>query len=71
MNLKFTIDRIEGDKAILMTDDGNTIIWPKNKLPSDTREGMVLNFNILSDLETEKGKKELAKEILNDILDTK
>ena len=69
MNLKFTIDRFENNKAVLKTDDGDTVVWPKSKLPSDAREGMVLNFNILSDLEAEKDKKELAKEILNEILD--
>lgn len=69
MNIKITIDRFENDKVVLKTDDGDTIIWPKNKLPENTREGAVLNFNILSDLETEKDKREMAKEILNEILD--
>lgn len=70
MNIKFTIDRFENNKAILITDEGDTVIWPKSKLPNDAREGTVLNFNILSDLETEKEKKELAKDILNEILNT-
>lgn len=70
MNIKLTIDRFENNKAILITDEGDTVIWPKSKLPNDAREGMVLNFNILSDLETEKEKKELAKDILNEILNT-
>lgn len=68
MNIKLTIDRFEGDKAVLKTEDGDTIVWPKNKLPIDTHESKVLNFNILNDEETEKDKKELAKEILNEIL---
>jgi hypothetical protein len=70
MNLKLTIDRFEGKKAVLMTDDGHIVVWPKNKLPNDAREGMVLNLNILSDSEAEKDKKELAKDILNEILNT-
>jgi hypothetical protein len=70
MNIKITIDRFEGEKAVLQTEDGQSIVWPKDKLPQDAREGMALNFNILSDAETEKDKRELAKEILNEILNT-
>lgn len=69
MNIKITIDRFENDKAVLKTDDGDTIVWPKNKLPENAREGAVLNFNILTDAETEKDKRDLAKEILNEIMD--
>lgn len=68
MHIKITIDRLENDKAVLQTEDGQSIIWPKDKLPAGAREGMALNFNILSDIETEKSKRELAKEILNEIL---
>ena len=71
MNIKLTIDRFENDKAVLKIDDGDTIVWPKNKLPENAREGAVLNFNILTDAETEKDKRDLAKEILNEIMDVK
>jgi len=70
MNIKIVIDRFEGEKAILKTEEGQSIIWPKNKLPVNAHEGMILNFNILNDKETEKDKNELAKEILNEILNT-
>jgi len=70
MNVKIIIDRFENNKAVLQTEDGQSIIWPKDKLPQDAREGMALNFNILSDAETEQDKKELAKAILNEILNT-
>jgi hypothetical protein len=70
MNINITIDRFEGDKAVLKTEDGQSVVWPKNKLPENAHESMVLNFNILNDSETEKDKKELAKEILNEILNT-
>lgn len=71
MFIQITIDRFEGDKAILKTNEGETIIWSKNKLPIEAKEGSVLNFKITSDLEEEKEKKALAKEILNEILDVK
>ena len=69
MNVKLTIDRFENDKAVLKTEDRFTIIWPKDKLPENIHEGMVLIFNISSDTEDEKNKKQLAKDILNEILD--
>ncbi len=68
MNIKLTIDRFEEDKVVLKTDDNQTIIWPKNKLPAEAREGAVITFNIITDAKEEKNKQEQAKEILNEIL---
>ena len=68
MNIKATIDRFEGEKAVLITKDKNEIIWPKNMLPEETTEGMVLNINISNDKKNTGKNKELAKEILNEIL---
>ena len=51
MNIKITIDRFENDKAVLSTEDGKIIVWPKSKLPDGAHESMVLNFNILNDSE--------------------
>ncbi|MEA3464039.1 MAG: DUF3006 domain-containing protein [Patescibacteria group bacterium] len=70
MTIELTIDRFENDKAVLKTDDNETIIWPKNKLPKNSHESMVLMFHITGDTEAEKNKKQLAKDILNEILDT-
>lgn len=70
MIIKLTIDRFEGEKAVLIAENGEQIIWLKNKLPEQAREGMVLSFNIQNNEEAEKDKKELAKNILNEILKT-
>ena len=70
MKYILTIDRFEEDKAILKTEDNDTIIWPKNKLPNNAKEGEILTFTIANDIEAKKDKKELAKNILNEILDT-
>ncbi|PIR13987.1 hypothetical protein COV49_00335 [Candidatus Falkowbacteria bacterium CG11_big_fil_rev_8_21_14_0_20_39_10] len=69
MNYKITVDRFEENKAILKTDDGPEIIWPKDKLPPEIREGDVLDFSILKDEEAKTAKKKQAKDILNEILD--
>lgn len=71
MLIKLTIDRFEGDKAVLKTNDGLTVLWPKNKLPENSKEGSLINFTINKDLETEDEKRILAKNILNEILDIK
>ena len=70
METKIIIDRFEGDKAVLKTTDNQTIIWPKNKLPSDVKESGVLFFNIQIDKNKEDQSKKLAKIILNEILNT-
>jgi len=68
MKLNLTIDRIENEKAVLKTDNGETIVWPKTELPAELREGSVLNFTISDSPELEKNKKEMAKNILNELL---
>ena len=68
MEYSLTIDRFEGEKAVLKTEKGETIVWPKNKLPAEVKEGAVLTFSIRGDKEKEKDKKGLAKDILNELL---
>ena len=69
MKIEFTIDRFEGEKAILKNEDNETIVWPKNKLPKDVKEGSILAFMITDKAETKNNKEDLAKDILNEILD--
>lgn len=68
MIIKFTIDRFEGDKAVLAADDGTMIIWPKNKLPSGVHEGSALSLDITETAEREKRDKQTAKDIINEII---
>ena len=70
MIVKVTIDRFEEGKAVLKTKDKQTITWPKDKLPENIHEGSVLRIAISTDQATEIVDKELAKDILNEILDT-
>ena len=69
MIFKLTIDRFEGERAILNSDDGDTVIWPKTKLPAEAKEGSVVEFRIKDDKLAEAEKREMAKKILNEILD--
>lgn len=68
MIIKFTIDRFEGNRAVLITGDGETIIWPKNKLPENVHEGACLTFDVAERKEREKRDKQTAKDIINEIV---
>jgi len=67
MNIKLIIERIENGQAVLKTEDGQNIIWPVNKLPEPISEGAILNISINN---KEQKNNQLAKDILNEILDT-
>ena len=69
MIIKLTVDRFEGGKAVLITGEGETIIWPKNKLPADIHEGSGLSFDIEEKSQREKQDKQTAKDIINEIID--
>ncbi len=71
MEINLTVDRFEEDKAVLKTDKGETIVWPKDKLPAEASEGTVLVVKFLTDKDAEKDKRDQAKDILNEILDVK
>ena len=66
-----TIDRFENGYAILRTEDKLEIQMPKSKLPKEAKEGSLVRFEIYLDAEGTKRKEELAKEILNQILNPK
>jgi hypothetical protein len=68
MKYKLTIDRFENNRTILVFEDGTNALWPKNKLPDNCHEGSVLDFSINEDQKTEVDKKEMAREILNEIM---
>ncbi|MFH0955824.1 MAG: DUF3006 domain-containing protein [Candidatus Falkowbacteria bacterium] len=68
MLIKLTLDRFEEDKAVLVASDGTAIIWPKNKLPANAREGSALSFDIRETAEREKQDKQTAKDIINEII---
>ncbi len=68
MLLNLTVDRFEDSNAILKTPENKTIIWPKDKIPKETKEGTVLSFSISANTNKEQDKRQLAKDILNEIL---
>lgn len=68
---KATVDRLEGDFAILSLDDGQKIRLSKEELPLGIKEGSVVWLSVFEDQEATTRQRELAKEILNEILKMK
>ncbi|MBD3248018.1 DUF3006 family protein [Candidatus Falkowbacteria bacterium] len=69
MKVILTIDRLEGDKAVLKDNGEHTIVWPRQKMPEEFKEGDSVVFDIGSNPEGEKADRNQAKDILNEILD--
>jgi Protein of unknown function (DUF3006) len=57
LQLRLSIDRFEGDKkqvAVLLTNDGTQINFPKALLPKGSRAGDILTLTIEKDVEATK-----------------
>ncbi len=70
MEIKLSLDRFEDDRAILKTEEGHYISWPTSLLPKDVKEGEAVSFSVHTDKEKTTKNKEVAKSILNEILNT-
>lgn len=63
-----TIDRLEENRAVIRTDDGQQIIWPIAKMPDGTSEGDVVKIAINNDQSETLAKEKIAKAVLNELL---
>ena len=68
--LSCTLDRFEGQFAVLATEDGQTINWPQDKLPPDAAEGSQIKLVMFSAKTEEEEREKMAKAVLNEILKT-
>ena len=67
---KFVVDSIEGEKAVLLFETDQKLTVPLKELRGDISEGDAL-FAVFTEYETETARvRDLAKEVLNEILDT-
>jgi hypothetical protein len=41
-SLRGVVDRYEGDYAVLAFDDGQRLLWPREQLPVEAREGVAV-----------------------------
>jgi|GEM_PF-572429 hypothetical protein len=70
LSLSGTIDRLENNKAIIKTEDGQLLNWPINILPGDTTEGEAVELCLCSDKAETFNKESIAKAVLNEIFKT-
>ena len=66
--LNGTIDRLEGNQAVLKIENGATLLWPTEKLPNGFVEGQAIKLSLLTDSDVTEDKEIIAKNILNEIL---
>lgn len=64
---KVTLDRFEGDFAVVLVGSENLNI-PKKMMPEDSKEGDVVYITISSDNTETENQEELARSILNEVL---
>ncbi|MBU1132143.1 DUF3006 domain-containing protein [Patescibacteria group bacterium] len=64
-----TIDRTEGDHAVIIMKNHQLIYWPKENLPKKCIEGITVIVSIEIEETNTKDKENLAKEFLNKIID--
>ena len=69
--LKAAIDRIEGEFAILKTEDNQEILWPIKNLSEDAKEGTAVRLILSTSKTDEEERTKLAKTMLNEILQIK
>ena len=68
MNIKTTLDRFEGKKAVLIMESGDEIIIAKNLLPENAKESNIYYISIKENPAEKETDMKNAKEILNEIL---
>jgi len=66
--LKATLLKLEGDQAVVSLEGGQQIKWPKAKLPANLKIGESFYITASREINTEKQKQELARTILEEIL---
>ncbi|HNV12334.1 MAG TPA: hypothetical protein PK686_02980 [bacterium] len=69
MEIKLKFIGFKNDYAVLKNDENNQeILWPQNYLPTGINEGSYLNFLVSESSQDDLKRKQLAKDILNEIL---
>ena len=64
---EFTIDRIEGDQAVLLDENDESFDLPAKLLPKEVKDGEIIVITIATEKAETKRREKTAKEILNEI----
>lgn len=69
MQIQAVIDRFEGDKAVLLVGDKEVqVVWSKEVLPREAKEGDILSITLQVDQEATSAAKAEAESLLKEIL---
>src|ERR1700750_3372878 len=71
--IQLSIDRFEGDKkeiAVLLTDDGEQIEFPRALLPAGVKAGVILSFEIRQDADATRGLKLKTRKLQDELKKT-
>lgn len=66
-SLRGVVDRYEGDYAVLVFDDGQKLLWPREQLPAGAREGLAVAIALTVDLMDTEQRSAKLKGLLADI----
>ena len=66
-SINAVVDRLEGDFAIIRTFDQQELLWPKNNLPANIKEGSAVKLLLKTDQELEQDQQKLAQAVLREV----
>jgi hypothetical protein len=67
LSLRGVVDRYEGNHAVLVFDDGQRLLWPREQLPAGAREGVTVAIAMTVDLADTEQRSTRLKGLLADI----
>jgi hypothetical protein len=65
-----TVDRIEGQRAVLKLEDGQSLEWPIDGLPSGVSEGSEVKIFLSTAKSEQEERERTARAVLNELLKT-
>lgn len=68
MPIAATVDRFEGQQAVVHLDDGQELVLSKTELPPEAAEGARLMLNLTHESQDEAKRAEAARQLLTDLL---
>ncbi len=66
-SIEVTLDRFDGDSAILRLPDGQEIEWLSENIPDELEEGSIVRMALVVEEGTPESRRVLAQDILNEI----
>jgi len=66
--IKGVLDRFEDKLAVIKSQDNTEIFWPIKNLPEEISAGSSIRLTLSTNKDDEQDRKDLAKSMINDIL---